>query len=122
MVVCTARAVQCSEPGLCSSCCNELFLYVLCNTMIIISGSSVQAARQTTAGSIDFREVQIASNGSKVSKSRHNSRTKLRMELLNAQKRDNTEYYLPCKFQCSPFSVFCKTDITDGMTHTQTNE
>ena len=30
MVVCTARAVQCSEPGLCSSCCNELFLYVLC--------------------------------------------------------------------------------------------
>ena len=81
----------------------------------------LQAARQTTAGSIDFREVQI---GSKVSKSRHNSRTKLRTELLNVQKRDNTEYYLPCKFQCSPFSVFCKTDITDGMTHThtQTNE
>ena len=42
MVVCTARAVQCSELGLCSSCCNELFLYVLCNTMIIISGSSMQ--------------------------------------------------------------------------------
>ena len=35
-------AVQCSEPGLCSSCCNELLLYVLCNTMIIISGTSVQ--------------------------------------------------------------------------------
>ena len=82
----------------------------------------LQAARQTTAGSIDFREVQIASNGSKVSKSRHNSRTKLRMELLNVQKRDNTEYYLPYKFQCSPFSVFCKTDITDGMTHTHTNK
>ena len=81
----------------------------------------LQAARQTTAGSIDFREVQIASNGSKVSKSRHNSRTKLRKELLNVQKRDNTEYYLPCKFQCSPFSVFCKTDITDGMTHTHTH-
>ena len=72
----------------------------------------LQDARQTTAGRIDFREVQIASNGSKISKSRHNSRTKLRMELLNVQKRDNTEYYLPCKFQCSPFSVFCKTDIT----------
>ena len=43
------------------------------------------------------------------------------MELLNVQKRDNTEYYLPCKFQCSPFSVFCKTDITDGMTHTHTH-
>ena len=45
----------------------------------------LQAARQTTAGSIDFREVQIASNGSKVSKSRHNSRTKLRMKFLHIQ-------------------------------------
>ena len=50
----------------------------------------------------------------KVSKSRHNSRIKLRMELSNDQKRDNTESYLRCKFQCSPFSVRCKTDITDG--------
>ena len=44
----------------------------------------------------------------KVSKSRHNSRIKLRMELSNDQKRDNTESYLRCKFQCSPFSVRCK--------------
>ena len=55
----------------------------------------------------------------KVSKSRHNSRTKLRMKLLNVQKRDNIESYLRCKFQCSQFSVRCKTDITDGVTHTE---
>ena len=46
-----------------------------------------------------------------------NSRTKLRMKLLNVEKRDNIEFYLCCKFQCSPFSVRCKTDVTDGMTN-----
>ena len=46
-----------------------------------------------------------------------NSRTKLRMKLLNVEKRDNIEFYLCCKFQCSPFSVHCKTDVTDGMTN-----
>ena len=50
----------------------------------------------------------------KVSKSRHNSRTKLRMKLLHIQKRDNVEFYLCCKFQLSPFSVCCKTDVKDG--------
>ena len=79
----------------------------------------LQAARQTTAGSIDFREVQIASNGSK---SRHNSITKLRMTFLHIQKRDNVEFYLCCKFQLSPFSVRCKTDVKDGVTDWQTNE
>ena len=50
----------------------------------------------------------------KVSKSRHNSRTKLRMKLLYIQKRDNVEFYLCCKFQLSPFSVRRKTDVKDG--------
>ena len=50
----------------------------------------------------------------KVSKSRHNSRTKLRMKLLHIQKRDNVEFYLCCKFQLSPFSVRRKTDVKDG--------
>ena len=146
MVVCTARAVQCSEPGLCSSCCNELFLYVLCNMInsagrvrqclaseiavavvfaIAYSRDSrtcfavlwyrpiLQAARQTTAGSIDIREVEIAS---KESKSRHNSRTKLRMKILYIQKRDNVEFYLCCKFQLSPFSVRRKTDVKNSTT------
>ena len=81
----------------------------------------LQAAMQTTAGSIDFREVQIASNGSKVSKSRHNSRTKLRMKFLHIQKRDNVEFYLCCKFQLSPFSVRHKNDVKDGLTDKQTN-
>ena len=58
----------------------------------------------------------------KVSKSRHNSRTKLRMKLLYVQKRDNVEFYLCCKFQLSPFSVRRKTDVKDGMTDKQTNE
>ena len=58
----------------------------------------------------------------KVSKSRHNSRTKLRMKLLYIQKRDNVEFYLCCKFQLSPFSVRRKTDVKDGMTDKQTNE
>ena len=50
----------------------------------------------------------------KVGKSRHNSRTKLRMKLLHIQKRDNVEFYLCCKFQLSPFSVRRKTDVKDG--------
>ena len=58
----------------------------------------------------------------KVSKSRHNSRTKLRMKLLYVQKRDNVEFYLCCKFQLSPFSVRRKTDVKDGMTDKQTNK
>ena len=53
----------------------------------------------------------------KVSKSRHNSRTKLRMKLLHIQKRDNVEFYLCCKFQLLPFSVLCKTDVKDGTRH-----
>ena len=56
----------------------------------------------------------------KVSKSRHNSRTKLRMKLLHIQKQDNVEFYLCCKFQLSPFNVRRKTDVTDGVTDTTT--
>ena len=54
---------------------------------------------------IDFFRVETLI---KVSKSCHNLRTKLRIKLLNDQKRDNTESYLRCKFQYSPFSVLCK--------------
>ena len=42
-----------------------------------------------------------------------NSRTKLRMKLSLAQKRDNIEFYLRCKFQSSQFSVRRKNDVTD---------
>ena len=52
----------------------------------------------------------------------HNSRTKLRMKLLNVEKQDNIEFYLSCKFQPSTFNVRCKTDVTDGMPDKQTNE
>ena len=52
----------------------------------------------------------------KVTKSRHNSRTKLRMKRLHIQKRDNVDFYLCCKFQLSAFSVRRKTDVTDGVT------
>ena len=83
----------------------------------------LQAARQTTAGSIDFREVQIASNGSKVSKSRHNSRTKLRMKFLHNSFKTackiHVEFWLVrCKFQLSPFSVRRKIapQVKDGVT------
>ena len=52
----------------------------------------------------------------------HNSRTKLRMKLLNVEKQDNIEFYLSCKFQPSTFNVRCKTDVTDGMPDKQTNK
>ena len=44
--------------------------------------------------SFAFGEVQIASNG-KQSKSRHNSRTKLRVKLSRDHKRDNNYRVLP---------------------------
>ena len=50
----------------------------------------------------------------KVGKSRHNSRTTLRIKLLHVPDRDNIELYVLCKFQCSPCSVCCKTDVKDG--------
>ena len=76
----------------------------------------------------------------KVSKSRHNSRTKLCIEISLVHIRDNIDFYLHCKFQSSPFSVRRKNGVTDRqndrqrdysmprgsahrgiMTHTQTN-
>ena len=48
-----------------------------------------------------------------VSKPRHNSRTKLCIELSLVHNRDNIEFYLYCKFQSSPFSVRCKNSVTD---------
>ena len=46
-----------------------------------------------------FEELQIASNShdqSRVSKLRHNSRTKLRINFSHVLERDNTVYYLHC--------------------------
>ena len=83
-----------------------------------LRGRSYKCCRQLFAV-IDFREVQIASNGNQGKQiTPCNSRTKLRMKLLHIQKRDNVEFYLCCKFQLLPFSVLCKTD---GMTNKQTN-
>ena len=58
----------------------------------------------------------------KVGKSRHNSRTALRIKLLHVPDRDNIEFYVLCKFQCSTCSVCRKTDVKDGMTNKQTNK
>ena len=55
-----------------------------------------------------------------VSKSRHNSRTKLCIELSLVHIRDNTELYLHCKFQSSLFSVRCKIGVTDRQNDWQT--
>ena len=49
----------------------------------------------------------------KLSKPRHNSRTKLCIELSLIHNRDNVELYLHCKFQSSPFSVRRKNGVTD---------
>ena len=49
----------------------------------------------------------------KVSKSRHNSRTKLCIEISLVHIRDNIDFYLHCKFQSSPFSVRRKNGVTD---------
>ena len=49
----------------------------------------------------------------KVSKPRHNSRTKLCIELSLVHNRDNIEFYLHCKFQSLPLSVRRKNGVTD---------
>ena len=49
----------------------------------------------------------------KVNKPRHNSRTKLYIELSLVHNRDNIEFYLHCKFQSLPFSVRRKNGVTD---------
>ena len=55
----------------------------------------------------------------KVSKPRHNSRTKLCMELSLVHNRDNIEFYLHCKFQSLPSSVRRKNGVTDRTTDRQ---
>ena len=55
-----------------------------------------------------------------MSKPRHNSRTKLCIELSLIHNRDNVELYLHCKFQSSPFSVRRKNGVTDRLTEWQT--
>ena len=55
----------------------------------------------------------------KLSKPRHNSRTKLCIELSLIHNRDNVELYLHCKFQSSPFSVRRKNGVTDRLTDRQ---
>ena len=56
----------------------------------------------------------------KVSKPRHNSRTKLCMELSLVHNRDNIDFYLYCKFQSLPFSVRRENGVTDRTTDRQT--
>ena len=53
-----------------------------------------------------------------VSKSRHidNSRTKLRIQVSNDEKRDIIELYLHCKFQSLTFCVRRRNGVTDRMT------
>ena len=41
------------------------------------------------------------------------SGTKLRVKLSHDQNRDNTEFYLHCKFQSLPFCVRRRNDVTD---------
>ena len=57
-------------------------------------------AISSTVDSFAFEELQIASTAmhdqSRVSKLRHNSRTKLRIKFSNVLKRDNTVFYLYC--------------------------
>ena len=50
-----------------------------------------------------------------VSKSRHidNSRTKLRIQVSNDEKRDIIELYLHCKFQSLTFCVRRRNGVTD---------
>ena len=55
----------------------------------------------------------------KLSKPRHNSRTKLCIELSLIHNRDNVELYLHCKFQSSPFSVRRKNGVTDRQNNRQ---
>ena len=56
----------------------------------------------------------------KVSKSRHNSRTKLCIEISLVHIRDNIDFYLHCKCQSLPYSVRRKNDVTDRTTDRQT--
>ena len=104
-----ARALECDSPGL------------LPYLVVYIDRSYKLLGRQLWT-ILTLEKSGSPATAIKVSKSRHNSRTKLRMKLLNVQKRDNIKFYLRCKFQCSQFSVRCKTDITDGVTHTHTNK
>ena len=57
----------------------------------------------------------------KVSKPRHNSRTKLCTELSLVHNRDNIEFYLHCKFQSLPSSVRRYNGVTDRTTDRQTD-
>ena len=69
---------------------------------------------------LPLEKSRSPATANKVSKSRHNSRTKLRTQFSHVQKRDNVEFYLHCKFQSSPFSVRCKNGVTDRQTDRQT--
>ena len=57
----------------------------------------------------------------KVSKPRYNSRTKLCMELSLVHNRDNSEFYLHCKFQSLPSSVRRENGVTDRQTDRTTD-
>ena len=77
--------------------------------------SSLLVARQPTVSSKKSRSPGTAIAEVSTGKSRHNSRTKLHMQLSHVQKRDNIEFYLHCNFHSLSFSVRHKTEVTDGM-------
>ena len=62
---------------------------------------------------LPLEKSRSPATANKVSKSRHNSRTKLRVKLSHDQNRDNIEFYLHCKFQSLPFCVCRRNGVTD---------
>ena len=86
----------------------------------LLSCSNLSASRQSTVDSLSFWEVQIASNCKQVRKPRHNSRTKLRIQISHIHNRDNIEFYLYCKFQSLIFSVRRRNRVTDRLNEWQT--
>ena len=68
---------------------------------------------------LPLEKSRSPATANKVSKSRHNSRTKLRVKLSHDQNRDNIEFYRHCKFQSLPFCVRRRNGATDRMTDRQ---
>ena len=66
-----------------------------------------------------LEKSRLPATVNKVSKPRHNSRTKLCIELSLVHIRDNIKFYLHCKFQTLPFSVRRKNGVTDRQTDRQ---
>ena len=94
-----------SGPAL-LSCCKILTYQVL--------GSQLWPA-------LPSEKSRSPATANKVNQSRHNSRTKLFIEISLVHIRDNIDFYLHCKFQSLHFSVRRKNDVTDRLTDRQTD-